>query len=84
MLDTKVRLTEDERLIVDDACAKPRLRLEVRTATDVDWATINTADSSTDRTKRSYAVRKLRDLWYNGLHAQHPSGTEWRIRDDYF
>lgn len=53
------------------------LRLEIRTSTDVEWGTINTANATAG------AKEKLRSMWYNGYSAMYPSGTEWRIRDDW-
>lgn len=57
---------------------KTRLRLEIRTPTDVDWFTINTAEWSLGN------VRKLRNLWYDGYEGMYPTGTEWRVRKDVF
>lgn len=55
-----------------------RLRLEIRTSTDVDWCTINTANATEG------AREKLTSMWYNGYSAMYPDDTEWRIRRDYF
>lgn len=51
--------------------------LQIRTATDVDWCTINTAVANLG------AKEKLRNMWYDGYSRMYPSGTEWRITDGY-
>ena len=83
-LDQKIRLTQEEQSYVNEVALKRRLLLQVRTTTDVDWCTINTADGGETRDKENAARRKLKDLWYNGLCSQHPPGTEWRIANGFF
>lgn len=75
-------LSADEQHAVKDQAVKRRIRLEVRTATDVDWHTINTADSPEDGD--AYQRTKLRNMWYDGYRTMFPDGTEWRLKYDYF
>lgn len=67
-----------DTIVTKDWVPQPRLRLEVRTSTDVDWSTINTANATEG------AREKLRSMWHNGYSTMYPDDTEWRIREDAF
>lgn len=77
--DAGIQVGGEAGRVIESATVKQHRSylLQVRTATDVDWCTINTAVANLG------AKEKLRNMWYDGYSRMYPSGTEWRIADGY-